>query len=76
PNPASTRFTIAFNRPLPARGELILYDALGRGCARFPLIPGARQASFDISSRPAGLYFYEVRSEAGRLGAGKLLIVD
>ena len=74
PNPASTRFTIAFNRPLPARGELILYDALGGTCARFPLLPGARQASFDISSRPAGLYFYEVRSAGGRLGAGKLLV--
>lgn len=74
PNPASTCFTLSFNRPLPARGELILYDALGGACARFPLLPGARQASFDISSRPAGLYFYEVRSAGGRLGAGKLLV--
>lgn len=68
PNPASSTLNLAFEQPVSDPVRLTLYDVLGRATSAVSVLnPDGKTAKVDISSLENGIYFYEIRTEQGRL---------
>jgi hypothetical protein len=64
PNPARTQLNIEYPEAF-AKGTLVLLNAQGAQVVQQP-INGINKLSLDVSSLPAGTYFVELRSVAGK----------
>lgn len=65
PNPAIDRFTVPIDRRSTERGEVVLYDLLGRPVLRQDVDASTRIVEFRVAGLPAGLYL--VRANRGRV---------
>jgi hypothetical protein len=63
PNPFNPSATIRYGLPVAATVSLRVYDVLGHVVARLvegPQAPGVKEARFDGSALPSGIYFYRM----------------
>jgi Secretion system C-terminal sorting domain len=74
PNPASGQVTISLPLPTVKPIDWRLYDQLGREVLRAGLTPGQQELEVWIVDVPAGLYFWVLSNESGRVEGGKLII--
>lgn len=74
PNPASTTITIAYQLQPNEKGNVIVYDLLGREQLKMDLDYNINKVSVNISSLPLGLYTYKYLVNNVQKQAGKLLI--
>ena len=67
PNPAADRTTVAYYLPEDGAGTLRLLDATGRTLVQTPTAAtaGYHQWEVELSTLPAGLYYYQLRTAAG-----------
>lgn len=71
PNPASDRVMLQSDRPQTRKLKLALYDVRGVLLQEWQLLPGF----IEVSAYPTGVYFLQIRSEAGlSLGWAKILV--
>jgi uncharacterized delta-60 repeat protein len=71
PNPASTQLTVQLEH-LPAQGELVLRDALGREVRRERI--AGHSPTLSVQQLPAGLYLLELWSKGQRVGGEKVVV--
>jgi uncharacterized delta-60 repeat protein len=71
PNPASTQLTVELEQ-LPAQGELLLRDALGREMLRERI--AGHYPTLSVQQLPAGLYLLEVWSKGQRVGSERVVV--
>ena len=57
---------------LPKDGRAVFYDTMGKVRLESPVLAGWNNVRLD--GLPPGIYFYEVRDGAVRLGGGKLVV--
>ena len=74
PNPASTQLTIAYSLKNAEKGELILFDVLGRKQMQIDLQSNVNKVSVYIHSLPQGIYMYKFLVNSKQTEAGKLII--
>jgi len=74
PNPASTTITIAYELNQNEKGNVIVYDILGREQMIIDLDYMANRVSVNISSFTPGLYTYKYLVNNVQKETGKLLI--
>ncbi len=77
PNPFNPSTNISFNLPMSSKVELKVYDLLGREVrvlVNEKLSSGGYQYTFDASSLSSGVYFYQLKTEAGVLSKKMTLI--
>jgi len=74
PNPASTTITIAYELKQNEKGNVIVYDILGREQMIIDLDCRANRVSVNINSFTHGLYTYKYLVNNVQKEAGKLLI--
>jgi hypothetical protein len=63
PNPFNPSATIRYSLPVAANVSLRVYDVLGQEVARLAegmQAPGVKEARFDGSALPSGIYFYRM----------------
>lgn len=76
PNPTTTgRVNLAMSLPLPNVAVWSFYDVLGREVHSTQLPVGQQEAAVGLVGLVPGLYFWNVVSEKGTVGSGKLIIV-
>ena len=74
PNPSAGAEAVRVALPAAAgRGELALFDALGRAVRRQPLPPAAREAALDVAGLPPGLYVLRLSAASGQSWTSKLV---
>jgi len=71
PNPASDNITVRLEKAVKD-GMFEICDLQGRIVARYEM--PEMNARFSVSSLPAGMYFYRLRSNENTLGGGKFVI--
>jgi len=72
PNPASDRMMVTFGREVK-KGTFTVYNAVGQPAVTLP-VKGA-SLMMDVSSLPAGTWFYRLTEESRNLNSGSFLIV-
>lgn len=75
PNPAKDEVTLWLEQGLDGPGEFVVYNTLGAEVLRLLLEAHAEQHTLGTTSLAPALYHYQVRSPAGVMGTGKLIIV-
>jgi len=75
PNPASDEAALVFTRTLTEPGLFILYDAVGSEVFRQVVPAEMPRVTFSTAQLAPALYHYQVSTQYGRLGAGKVTIV-
>jgi hypothetical protein len=74
PNPASESFTLYFSNPLPARGTVMLFNAMGVRVAGYELPADITEFNFPVNNLPAGTYGVQIT--AGRESWALRVVVD
>jgi hypothetical protein len=74
PNPASTTVTIGYKLQPSEKGDVIVYDLLGRAQMKIDLDYNINKVSVNILSLPQGIYTYKYFVNNVQKEAGKLLI--
>ncbi len=74
PNPASTAVTIGYKLQPNEKGDVIVYDLLGRAQMKIDLDYNINKVSINILSLPQGIYTYKYFVNNVQKEAGKLLI--
>ena len=74
PNPSAGAEAVRVALPAAAgRGELALFDGLGRAVRRLPLPPAAREAALPLAGLPPGLYVLRLQAANGQSWTSKLV---
>lgn len=66
PNPAIDKTSIEYP-PMPYEQELILGNSVGNIVKQWKIAPNSDQMVIDVSSLPAGVYFYRLGNAIGKL---------
>jgi carboxypeptidase T len=76
PNPASGLVTMKYNIEnfKPGNTSMVVYDLKGKMVKVETLRSSRAAVSWDVSSWPAGMYFYTLRSEQNIIASGKLIV--
>jgi hypothetical protein len=75
PNPASHALQVVIPQLWSGQAlQFRLYDAIGRPLRHIRWDGFPFDITIDVSELPAAMYFWEVRSEAERLGQGKVVV--
>lgn len=75
PNPAEGQCTAYWPNPEKVRGELCIFDLLGRKLFAKSFEVGVSQLELDTEALPAGLCLFRVRLENGTAYSGKCVII-
>lgn len=75
PNPARERLTILSGFTASKHNEWSLFNQHGRLVLKEILQAGNGEWDISLTGVPSGLYFWELRSEAQRIGVGKLVVI-
>lgn len=77
PNPASNKVTIQYDitEAMSTSSELVIMNIMGAIMDRISLLQTSNKLSVDLSSYPAGLYFYSIESN-GKMIITKKLVVN
>lgn len=73
PNPAQAASELRLAAPLPGPVELLVADLTGRTVQERQLPTGTTKASVDMQDLPPGIYLVQLRDEAGRVQARRLV---
>ena len=76
PNPARGEVQVGLPAQLPSLVSWVLYDAMGRRVIERRLEVGQSVQAVPLDGAPPGLYFWEARTAGGRLGSGKLVVME
>ena len=76
PNPASSYAVIEMPWALVLGGEWSLYNGVGQRVLSQEMGRGEMKVTVDLASVPKGLYFWEMRGAKGRMGSGKLIVLE
>lgn len=75
PNPASTVTTISYSLPQKAgKGRVMVYAADGHLIGVYSVRAGSHDLQMDISSWPAGIFYYRLTAAGGNSEAKKLIV--
>ncbi len=72
PNPFQTELSFFFEHPELKKGELALFDALGKQVGQMELTAG-QSARFSLEQHGEGIFFYSFTAEGRVLGRGKVV---
>lgn len=73
PNPTTGELTLRFDGATPKKGQLQLLDLYGRVVQQEPLVEGRTEASFNLATLPAGIYFVRISNTGEMLWTGKVI---
>ena len=75
PNPTAGPVTLAYAVPAGAGGAhvVVVVDAVGRHCGRYPLASGRAETAFSVAALPAGVYTYRVLIDGTPVQVGKFV---
>jgi len=76
PNPANGNVTVKYSLDnLPAgTGSLMIFDVNGRKMSEISIVDKSGNINLDISTWPAGMYFYKVSVDQAVIASGKLIV--
>ena len=75
PNPASEKVSIVYSLPeSDGQAVLTVYSLKGNVVSETPIVGGEGSVTLDVSSLPAGIYIYGIKSSAGKAAMRKLIV--
>ena len=74
PNPAKSSTTLEFDKALIYPLDIKVYNTLGQMILQSKIDKGANRIKLDLSGFEAGLYYYELQSQAQTMGSGKFVV--
>jgi len=74
PNPATESITLSFEFGKDVAGTIDIFNTMGQMVNSLALISNVHSVSIDVKNLFGGIYTYSVRSNAGFVQKGKLVI--